>query len=157
MSELLHRLHLVKGLDPVADAFAGTINSDVVSLRDHGRVAFVVYIGVGATGTSTFTVEACDDVVPTTTSAIAFWSREILTGDTESAITRRAAAGFVNTAGSSKIIAIEADAKDLPSNYGFIRLHAVESVNDPCLGGILIILGGLPSRYTEDVNATAIA
>src|SRR3989304_1628892 len=108
MSELLHRLHLVKGLDPVADAFAGTINSDVVSLRDHGRVAFVAHLGAASP--------------------------------------RGAPAGFGNTAGSSKTIAIEADAKDLPSNYGFIRLHAVESVNDPCLGGILIILGGLPGR-----------
>ena len=157
MKMLMEALKFAKGLDPIADAFAGaTVNSDVVSMRGYGRALFVVHIGVGATGSSTFTVESCDDVTPTTATAIPFWSREILTGDTESAITRRAAAGFVNTVGSSKIILIEVDAADLVAGDAFVRLDAAESVNDPVLGGILVILGGEPTRYAEDVKATAI-
>lgn len=115
MNELLmERLHLAKGIDPVADAFAGTTAAtDVVSLRGYDRVLFVVYIGVGVTGTQTWTVEACDDVTPTNTTAIAFWYREVLTGDTEGAITRAAAAGFTVTAGSSKLALIEAAAEDV--------------------------------------------
>lgn len=158
MRMMMETLKFAKGLDPIADAFAGaTVNSDVVSMRNHKRVLFVVHIGVGATGTSTFTVEACDDVVPTTTVAIPFWSREILTGDTESAITRRAATGFVCTAGSSKIILIEADAADLAElgpDYGYVRLDAAESVDSPVLGGILIVLG--ESAVQEDVQPTVI-
>lgn len=157
MRMMMEALKFAKGLDPVADALSATVASDVVSMRNHKRVLFAVHIGVGATGTSTFTVEACDDVVPTTTVAVPFWSREILTGDTESAITRRASTGFVNTAGSSKIILIEVDAEDLAElgpDYGFVRLKAVESVDSPVLGGILIIAGS--SMVQEDVQPTII-
>ena len=160
MSLMLENLKFAKGLDPVADAFdnATVPVSDVYSMRDHGRGLFVIYIGVGATGTQTLTVEACDDVVPTTATAIAFWSREILTGDTESAITRRAAAGFTTTAGSSKIILCEVDAKDLAGN-GFVRMkQTAEPVNSPCLGSIMFIAGRGPNRYARGAaNATIIA
>ena len=165
MSTLMQTLHFSKGLDPVADVFAGAdVNSDVVSVAEYGRVLFVIHIGVGATGSSTFTVEACDDVVPTNTTAIAFWSREILTTDVEGAITRRAAAGFVNTIGSSKIILIEVEAKDIQAasvngavGSKFVRLNSAESANSPVLGGIMIIHGGKPSRYLDDAKATVLA
>jgi len=160
MTLMMEHLKFAKGLDPIADAFDGAANpaSDIYSMRDHGRGLFVVYIGVGVTGTQTWTVEACDDVVPTNVSAIGFWSREILTGDTDSAITRRAAAGFTVTAGSSKIILMEVDAKDLAaSGYGFVRCkQSAEPVNSPCLGGVLFVAGGSPNRYARQVNATQI-
>ena len=132
MDLLMENRHFVKGLDPVADAFAGTVSSDVVSMREYGRVLFIVHIGVGATGTST--------------------------------ITRQAAAGFVTTAGSSKIVLVEVEAKDVGEasvnsivGNEFVRLTAVESVNSPVLAGIMIEMGGEPSRYLADVKATAIA
>ena len=139
-SLLMERLHLAKGLDPVADAFAATVASDVINCENLERVLFVVYDGVGTTGSSTFTVEACDDVVPTTTSAFAYRSREITTGDTEGAFTDRAAAGYVNRVGSSKILLYEVDTSLLAaSGYGYVRLKAVESVDSPVLGAILVI------------------
>ena len=52
--KILDEMHLVKGIDPVADAFSGTVTSDVVECWG-GGVLFVVYKGVGATGTSTCT------------------------------------------------------------------------------------------------------
>lgn len=158
MAKMLHELRFAKGIDPVADAFAATVRSDVYSMRGHKRIVFVIYQGVGATGSSTITVNACDNVTPSTRSAIGFWSREITTGDTEGVITRRAATGYVNTVGSSKIILIEADAADAAAvGYGFIELTMVESVDSPVLGGVLAILGGEGVRYSEDVNATVIA
>lgn len=158
MTMLMERLKFAKGIDPVADAFSGTVRSDVYSMRDHGRGLFVIYCGVGATGTSTITVNACDDVVPTTRSAIQFWYRQILATDVDSAITRAATTGFVTTAGSSKIILVEVDAKDLASSgYGFVELTAVESVDSPVLGGICFIAGGGPNRYARQVNATLLA
>ena len=155
MTKMLDSLKFAKGIDPVADAFTGTVNSDVYSMRAHQRILFVIYVGVGATGTSTLTVEACDDFVPTNTTAIAFWSREITSGDTDGAITRRAAAGFTTTAGSSKIVLVEVDAKDLTAGKPNVRLVAVESVDSPVLGGILAIGGG--GRYNKQINATIIA
>lgn len=157
MTLMMERLKFSKGLDPVADVFDTVQRSDVYSMRDHGRGLFVVYIGVGATGTSTFTINACDDVVPTTRSAVPFWYRQILTGDTESAITRATTAGFTNTAGSSKIILMEVDAKDLTAaGYGFVELTSTESVNSPVLGSVLFIGGGGPARYAKQINATQI-
>ena len=150
----LEGYQLIKGLDPIADAFAGTVNSDVVNVKGLSRVLFIVYAGVGATGTSTFTVEACDDVTPTNTTAVAYQSRMILTGDTEGAVTARTTAGFIPTAGSSKIILFEVKEQDLAaSGYGYVRLHAVESVNDPVLGGILVIGEAKDARA---IKATAI-
>lgn len=163
MNLMMESRHFVKGLDPIADAFAGTINSDVVSMREYGNVLFIVHIGVGATGESVITVEACDDVTPSNQTAIVFWYREITTGDTEGAITKATTAGFTPAAGSSKIILVEAKAADVyaasvNSAVGneFVRLHAVESTDNPVLGGITIELGG-PGRYIEDVKASAIS
>lgn len=137
---LMEELHLAKGLDPVADAFDSTVYSDVIAMRDISRILFAIHAGVGATGTSTITVEACDDVVPSNTVAIPFFSREITSGDTEGAITARAAAGFVVTAGSSKIVVAEVREDALAaSGFGYVRLKAVESVNSPVLAGILVI------------------
>lgn len=137
---LVERLQFIKGLDPVADAFAGTVSSDVVDMSAFERVAFVVYAGVGATGTSTFTVEACDDTTPSNTTAVAYYSREITSGDTEGAITARAAAGYIGTAGSSKIFVFEVTQQQLAATgKRYVRLTAVESVDSPVLGSILVI------------------
>lgn len=157
MKMLMEELRFAKGIDPIADVFAGTVNSDVYSMKAHGRILFVVYIGVGATGSSTITIEACDDVTPTTTTAIAFWSSEMTSGDTMVAKTRRAAAGYVYTVGSSQMIFAEAEAKDLPSDYGFVRCVLVESVNSPVLGCIFPILGGQPSRYVRSEQASVLS
>lgn len=138
---LMERLKLIKGIDPVADAFDTSVTSDVVNVKDLLRVLFVGVIGVGATGTSTITIEACDDVVPTNTSAIPFEWQEILTGDTEAAApAAKAAAGVNTTAGSSKLFCAEIREDQLAAlEYGYVRLKAVEVVNSPVLGAILII------------------
>jgi len=164
MTKMLESLHFAKGIDPVADAFDNATSpaSDIYSLRNHGRILFVVYVGVGATGISTWLVEACDDVTPTTAVAIPFWYREVITGDTEGAITRATVAGFTNTLGSSKLILIEADAKDIDAvaaaqGFGFIRLRAsAEPTNSPVLASIMAILDGSPARYSRQINATVI-
>lgn len=149
--------HYVKGLDPVADAFDSTVYSDVVRLSNFHSVAFVIYKGVGATGTSTITVEACDDVVPTNTSAIPFYVQKYTgSDDVPGDVTAVAAAGFATTAGSSQIYVIRADAAHAGAlGYGFVRLKAVEVVNSPVLGGILIILED--ARNKDRIPATAIA
>ena len=146
-------LKYVKGLDPVADAFAGTKYTDIVSVKKHKTVEFLIYKGVGTTGTSTITVEACDDVSGTTTSALAFHYQAITSGDTAGAYTAATTAGFTTTAGSSQLYRIVVDASKLASSgYEFIRLKAVEVADDPVLGGIAIILRD--QRYGQAVQAT---
>ena len=135
----MYRSHFEVGLNAVADAFAGTVNSDVVSMKNHNRVKFIAHWGVGTTGTVTFTVEACDDVTPSNTSAIPFVYRVTVGGAAPGTITAATSSGFTSTAGSNQIIEIEVPAENLnASGYSYVRLHCVEVANDPLLGGILI-------------------
>ena len=148
---------LVQGLPPVADAFSGTVYSDVINMKNWARVRFIRYAGVGTTGTSTLTVEACDNTTPSNVSAIPFRYRETGAGtDVFGALTDATASGFTTTAGSNQIVEVWADAEQLgASGYGYIRLKAVESANDPVLGGILVELHG--PRYASATDETVIS
>jgi hypothetical protein len=156
-SQWTERNHVVKGLDPVADAFAGTVTSDVVSLRAHNKAIFEIYKGVGATGTSTVTVEACDDFAASNTTAVPFRYRRCCnTADVQGVLTEATASGFATTAGSSEIYVIEVAAADLAgTDKGNVRLKMVEVVDSPVLGGITIRLA--EPTYAQDVQPTAIA
>lgn len=135
-SEYIKGLH---GLAPVADAFAGTIYSDVVNMKYVDEYVFWVYKGVGTTGTSTLTIEACDDTAATNTTAIAFKYQSNTAADTFSVETAATTAGFTTTAGSNHIYKIYVKKNDIiASGYTFVRLKAVEVANDPVLGGIFI-------------------
>lgn len=157
----LELLKCAPSLDPVADAFAGTVNSDVHNMAQFDEAMFIIYWGVGATGTTVITVEACDDVTPSNTTAIVFWYREITTGDTDGAWTKATTSGFTTTAGSTNIIQIMVKAADVAaasvnSTVGnpYVRLNCVEGVDSPILGGIMFL--GIGGRYQEDINATTI-
>lgn len=147
--------HWVKGIDPVADAFAGTVRSDVVRGGNHRSVTFLIYKGVGATGTSTITVEANDDVTPSNSTAIPFKYRACTTGDTWGALTDATTAGFATTAGSSQLYSIIVDNDELGNTgYKYLSLKAVEVVDSPVLGGILVMMG--QARIAQATPATAI-
>lgn len=153
--ELLKNLHFVKGIDPVADAFSGTVTTDIVDMSNHGSAVFVIYKGVGTTGTSTITVEACDDVTPTNSTAVPFYSKSITSTDIQGDMTARAAAGFTTTAGSSQIYVVQVDGQELASTgYKYVRLKAVEVVDSPVLGGIAIALA--EPRFGGSATATEI-
>ena len=147
--------HYVKGLDPVADAFSGTVYSDIVSMRNYKTAEFIIYKGVGTTGTSTITVEACDNVSGSNVSAVEFAYQSCTSGDTYGALTKAETTGFTTTAGSSQLYRIVVDSSELgASGYEFVRLKAVESANDPVLGGILIALS--ESKEETEIPVTAI-
>ena len=157
MYSLIEQLHAVKGLDPVADAFSGTVASDVIDFSLHQEVLFVIYKGVGTTGTSVITVEACDNTTPSTTSAIPFKYKAITSTDLQGAVTTATASGFTTTAGSSQIYVIEVIPEEMSaSGYQYVRLKAVEDTNNPVLGGILILAGapkyGKPSTTLSIVD-----
>jgi hypothetical protein len=136
---LLERLQFISGLDPVADALSGTAASDVIDMSAFNRIVFLIHQGVGTTGTSTITVEACSDTAAGAVTAIPFHYRIDHAGD-EGAIAAATASGFATTAGSSKIVAVEVREDALAAtDYRYIRLKAVEVANDPVLAGILVI------------------
>lgn len=148
--------HIVKGLDAVADAFAGTVYSDVVKVANYHAARFILHKGVGATGTSTLTVEACSDAAGNDAEAIPF-SYQAYTGsdDVPGAVTNATTAGFATTAGSSQLYVLEVESQRMPAGKPWIRLKAAEVVDSAVLGGILIEL--LKPRYGADVPATVIA
>ena len=145
--------HIVSALVPVADAFAGTVYTDIINMQDFGNISFILQGGAGAVGTSTITVEACDDVAASHVSAVPFVYQECISGDTFGARTK--ASSFATAAAANKIYKIDVDAEALAaSGYGYIRLKAVEVVNDPVTGGVLAIL--TEPKYAEDIFDTAI-
>ncbi len=147
--------HIVNGLPPAADAFTGTVYSDIISMKNFEHISFIIHGGTGATGTSVITVEACDDVSGSNVSALPFVYQECVSGDTFGSITKAATTGFTTTAASNKMHKIDIDADVLAaSGYGYIRLKAVESVNDPVTCGILAIL--TEPRYEQEIFDTAI-
>jgi hypothetical protein len=148
--------HIVKGLDPVADAFAGTVYTDVVNLENYHAARFVNYHGVGATGTRTLTIEACDNAAGDNPVAIPFaYQRYEGADDVPADVATASAAGFATVAGSSRLYVLEVDAQDLPEGKTWLRQKSVEVVDSPVLGGVLIELCN--PRYGAHVPATAIA
>lgn len=149
--KIADKIHLVKGLDPVADAYAATVYSDVVDCQGEG-ILFIRYDGVGATGTSTITIEACDDTTPTTTAAVPFIYRTCTTGDTWGSWTAATTTGFATTAGSSQLYQMYVDGQDLAAQgYGYARLKMVEVVDSAIVGAVLVVVCNL--RYGEQPSS----
>jgi len=145
--QILDKLHWVKGIDPIADAFAGTVRTDIVECLGQG-VLFLRYDGVGTTGTSVVTVEACSNVTPGASTAVAFMYRTCTTGDTWGNWTAATTTGFTTTAGSSQLYQIYVDAAELAEEgYGYARAVFTESADSEVLGGVLIAVVNL--RYGE--------
>ena len=93
--------------------------------------------------------------MPTNVTAIPFWYRAITANDTEGAITAATAAGFATTAGSSQMYIVEVLADHMAATgYKYVSLKAVEVVDSPVFGGILIKQGH--PRYSEDMKPTTI-
>lgn len=154
---MAQKIHFAIGLNAVADAFSGTVYSDVVNAKNYSKVVFLAHHGVGATGTSTFTVLAGSDTAdpPTASTAIPFQYKVMSTSDTEGALTAATTSGFLSTAGSNQVYWIEVDCAELgDTGYTYLCLKCVEGTDSPRLGGILTLLCG--PRYAQDVPATAL-
>lgn len=149
---MIENVHFVRGLDPVADFFSGTVRSDVVDVSKYHTVTFVVMKGVGATGTSTITVEASAGASPDTVTAIPFRYRAITATDVLGAMTTATASGFATTAGSGQMYLIEVNAQALAGlGRNWVCLKAVEVVDSPVVGCILAILS--KPRYGAETVA----
>lgn len=161
MSSLfLERVTLIKGINAVADAFAATVYSDVMDMSEYGQCSWLVHSGVGATGTSTITVNACDDIVPTTESAVPFWYRQYGVGasgaaSVEGSVTLATTAGFLTTAGTGRLIILTVTADQMASTgYRYVRAKFVEGTASAVLGGVIAVLSD--PRFRPRIAASAI-
>jgi hypothetical protein len=152
---LMERDQFEIGIAAVADFAADDVNSDVVNMKNYDSVRFITHWGVGTTGVVALTVEACDDVVPTTTAQVPFWYRvKVGTAAPGAPTLAVAATGVSNTAGSNQIIECEVTAAQLAaSGYQYVRLHVNETTDAALLGGVLIQLGN-PKHTTHASTLT---
>ena len=148
--------HIVNALPPVADAFSGTVYSDIINMKNYNHIQFIIQRGAASgAGTATITVEACDDVSASNVSAVPFVHQDCVSGDTFGAITKVAATGFLAASGANGIFKIDVDTEALlASGYSYIRLKSVEGVDFTYVGGIIAVL--TEARFSQDIPDTAI-
>lgn len=151
----LDNIHPIHSTAPVADAFAATLAGDVFSMKHISRADWLVYRGVGTTGTTVVTVQACDDFTPSNTVAIPFKYRTNVATDVWGAWTNAAAAGFTLAAGSNFMAQISVRDQALPAGYPNVRIVCTEGEDDPVLGGVLFL--GSEERHEHETPATKIA
>lgn len=158
--------HLVQGIVPVADAFAGGVSTDVVSLKDYGRVRFIIITGaIEDSGVSNLCkVQACDNTTPSNTTDITFYRQSLqwsTTVDTWGALALAPSTGYnftLNNAVANAIHIAEVTADMVEAQapgYEFVRLNIAETVNKTITACVLIEL--LDARYPQSVPLTAIA
>ena len=69
------------------DIFNGNPASDVISMESYEEIVFFILKNAGGSGTATITVESCDNVTPTTPTAVAFKYKASTSGNTWGATT----------------------------------------------------------------------
>jgi hypothetical protein len=158
-SLVLERGHFEGGLVPVADFLVNGagVSSDVINMQKYEFVRFILFWGVGLTGTNTLTIEACDDVVPTNKTAVPFWYRVSTAFGAIGSIAFQPvpATGLLTTAGSNQIIELYTTAEYIAATgYSYVRMKSVPGVASPLLGGCLIEL--LNAKWKDGVEASAI-
>lgn len=153
-SVLAQEGHIVNILPP-QDVDTGK-TSDVFSMKNHSHATIIVQCGSTNADAGNITLLACDDFVPTNTSALAFsyYKEETANGDTLSAKQAATTAGIDVSANDSIFYVIEIDASELPAGYPNLQL-AWSDPGGATFGSAVAILTG--ARYGGDQNATAIA
>lgn len=158
--------HIVQGIVPAADRFAGGVQSDVVSLKDYGRVTFLIITGaIEDSGISNLVkVQACDDTTPSNTTDVTFYHRSLqwsTSADTWGALTAGASTGYNLTlnnavANAVHLVTVTSDMVEAEApGYEFVRLNIAETVNKTITAAVLVILD--EARYPQAIPLTAIA
>ena len=155
--------HIVILYNPVdIDTLAGAKSPVVCLMENYNHASIIISIGANPLAAGVITLNACDDIVPTTETAIAFnyykceTSTILANGDVLGARTAAtAAAGIIPTAtGVPNFFVIELDAEELTEGSVGFRL----CIADPAaasVGVAIAILSG--SRYAKDQNLTSMA
>lgn len=158
--------HIIPAFVPVADAFAGGLTTEAVSLAKYRRATLVVITGaIEDTGISNIvTVEACTAADGTGNTAMAFKYRAqqySTTVDTWSALTAATTTGYDfadNNTVANTVWFLEVTAEEVGAAVDgaeFVRAVIAETANKTITAGGIWILS--EPRYAQDVPLTAIA
>ena len=166
MQDLLASHHIAAAFYPVADAFAGGITTDAVSLANYRRATLVVMTGAieDANISNLITVEACTTAAGANNTAMAFRSRfsaSSTTVDTWSALTARTSAGnnfATASAVANTIWYLEVMAEEVAAAVSgglFVRAVIAETANKTITAGGLWILSGARLAGATPIQAIA--
>lgn len=165
--DFIYDHHIVSLFPPVADAFAGGIDSDVICLRDYRRATCVIQTGaIEDTGISNLiTVLACTDASKTGATAIAFHRRfgvGSTSDDSIEALAAVASSGYNFAdradAAANNLWIIEVTAEELAAGLAsadFFHLTIAETANKTITAGGIVILS--EPRFSGNTPLTAIA
>ena len=131
---------------PPIDADDAAKNSDVFSMKESAHASIILQLGV--TGAAvTVTVEECDDVTPTNSTAIAFnyYAETTAAGDTLGARTAATSAGFDTSTNDNVFYVIEIDAAELTDGYPYLRV-CLDDPGAATLVSAVAVLSG--NRYS---------
>jgi len=146
-------LHTVLGIAPIDINGAGA-TSDIWNMKNYAHCTIIV--GLGVTGAaSTITVEECDNVTPSNSTAIAFsyYAETTAGGDTLGARTAATTSGITGSTNDGVFYVIEIDASQLTDGYPYLRV-ALSDPSAATLATAVVILSG--ARYAEEQSATAL-
>lgn len=162
---ILEKLHFIGGITPVNLA-TGANNGDVVSLKNFGRMAVVLYKGAGAAAEDiVIKVEQCSSVAASDPKPLNFTRVDImstspaLTALNEfTTVTQAEANSFsASTLGENEaIVVIDFKAEDLDVDNGFdcLRATIADAGTTSQIGGVLYI--GHEPRYATVPMKSAI-
>lgn len=155
--EFLHKTHPVAFTNAMIaaaeDMFNGDPASDVINMRDATNAVFIITTLANAGGNAAITVLACDDTVPTNTSAIPFSYRLCTAPNTLGAITRATTSGFTTSTSANITYLVEVNQADLhDSGYGYIQLKCTEDTDAAVDGSICCFLTGLTHNTKDGIG-----
>jgi len=144
MNKILEEIKIINGLAPAADRYNSDPATDIVNAGRYDRIVFLLFqVTAGTnTGTATITIEECDDVSASNSTAIAFkYLANVAAGTSDDfgAWQTATASGFSTTANKTAIYAAEVSGADLTDGYPYVRMVLTESVDDPVTGCVLIL------------------
>ncbi|MAH46911.1 hypothetical protein CMI37_13860 [Candidatus Pacearchaeota archaeon] len=141
------------GLAPV-DCNGGK-TTDIVNTQLYDRIDFLVYLGVTGAA-STLTVEECDDVTPSNSTAIAFDYEVTATANSDDfgSITRATSSGIsLGSSDDGKMWILHIRSSELTEDYPYVRV----SLADPSGSSIVCIIPlCYGARYMKETMPTAI-
>ena len=138
----------------------GGKSSDVFNLENYNHATIIVSVGAVAAGTSTLTLEYCDDNTPTTDTAMAFNYRIMTDGagatDTWGALTAATSSGItLDTANQTVVIEIDA-AEVMSASSGTCSRLQVELSDPSGADYVSIVVVLTEPRYAKGTPVTCI-
>jgi hypothetical protein len=146
--------HVVNIIPPI-DINGTGASSDVFSMEGYSHVDIILQLGVTGAA-STVTVEECDNLTPTTDTAIAFtyYTETTAAGDTLSTKASATTAGFSTSTNDNVMYVISIDASQLSDGYPCLQLELSDPSAATVVSAVAILSG---ARYGSEASATAIA